>query len=148
VTRETRRVQWLTDLIRLEIMLWDRVDAALKQQHDLPLSAFETMYMIDRAPGAALRVGDLAQQLRVTSGAASKLADRIERNGWIRREADPGDRRVSRLVLTDAGRGLLAAAVRTYADDLADALDPVLGDDDQQHLHDLVRRLLDHGKQA
>jgi MarR family transcriptional regulator, organic hydroperoxide resistance regulator len=148
VIREQQRVQWLTDLIRLEIMLWDRIDAALKQQHDLPLSAFETMYMIDRAPGAALRVGDLAQRLRVTTGAASKLADRIERAGWIRRDADPADRRVSRLVLTGEGGTLLAAAVRTYAAELAGTVDPVLGDHDQQHLHDLVRRLLDHGKHA
>jgi DNA-binding MarR family transcriptional regulator len=148
VTRGQQRVQWLTDLIRLEIMLWDRVDAALKRQHGLPLSSFETMYMIDQAPGAALRVGDLAQRMRVTAGAASKLADRIERTGWIRRDADPDDRRVSRLVLTDDGRSLLEAATRTYADDLAGALDPVLGDHDQQQLHDLVRQLLDHRKQA
>jgi DNA-binding MarR family transcriptional regulator len=63
----------------------------------------------------------LGSALRATSGVAGKLADRIERNGWIRREADPGDRRVSRLALTDAGRTRLAAAGRTSIDDLAGA---------------------------
>ncbi len=32
------------------------------------------------------------------------VLDRMERDGLIRREADPGDRRVQRIVLTDEGR--------------------------------------------
>lgn len=142
MTQSNQRVQWLTDLIRLEILLWDRVDAGLKQEHGLPLSFFETLYLISQTPGGGLRIGDLAQRLRLTVGGTSKLADRIEAGGWIRRDADPADRRVSRLVLTPQGRRTLDAAIQTYATDLAATLDPVLSDSDQQHLHELVKRLL------
>jgi DNA-binding MarR family transcriptional regulator len=143
MSQPRQRVQWLTDLIRLEIQLWNRVDAGLKQEHGLPLSSFETLYMIFQAPGAALRIGDLAQRLNITVGGTSKLVDRIEADGWIRREADPADRRVSRVVLTPEGRRTLDAAYRTYATTLAGALDPVLAVSEQEHLHALVQRLLE-----
>jgi MarR family transcriptional regulator, organic hydroperoxide resistance regulator len=136
------RVQWLTDLVRLEIVLWDQIDARLRQQHALPLSYFETLYMVSRAPRTGLRIGDLAERLRITVGGTSKLADRIEAAGLIRRVADPADRRASRIVLTPAGRRTLASAIHTYSTDLAATLDPALTGAEQQQLHDLVRRLL------
>ena len=136
------RVQWLTDLIRLEIALCDRVDARLRERHDLPLSHFETLYLLYRGPGTGLRVGDLARRLRVTVGGTSKLVDRIEAAGLIRRIADPADRRASRIVLTPAGRRALSAAVDSYSTDLAATLDSALTGAEQKQLHELVIRLL------
>jgi DNA-binding MarR family transcriptional regulator len=136
------RVQWLSDLIRLEIVLWERVDSRLRQEHDLPLAFFESLYFISRSPGVGLRIGDLARALRVTVGGTSKLADRIELAGLIRREPDPEDRRASRLALTLAGKRKLAAAVRSYEAELASALDGALSTDEQHAMHNLVTRLL------
>ena len=137
-----RRIQWLSDLVRLEIALWDRIDARLKHAHDLPLAFFEALYFIGQSRDGSLRVGDLARALRVTVGGTSKLVDRVERAGLIRREADAADRRASRVALTDAGRRMLADASTTYEAELATVLDAELSTDEQQHLHHLVTRLL------
>jgi len=142
MSKEGRRVEWLTDLIRLEIMLWDQVDARLRREHELPLAYFETLYMISRS-NDGLRIGDLAQKLRVTVGGTSKLADRVEAAGLIRRDRDPVDRRASRVVLTSAGRRKLTAAIRTYEAELSARLDTVLDGDEQRRMHDLVMRLLE-----
>ncbi len=136
------RIQWLSDFIRLEIALWDRIDARLKHAHDLPLAFFEALYFIGHSRDGSLRVGDLARALRVTVGGTSKLVDRIERAGLIRREPDGDDRRASRVALTDAGRHKLADASKTYEAELATVLDATLSPDEQQRLHDLVTRLL------
>jgi DNA-binding MarR family transcriptional regulator len=57
------------------------------------------------AVGALLEVGptgvrQLAELMGVTTGAATRLVDRLERGGFVRRESDPSDRRrvVLRLV--------------------------------------------------
>jgi DNA-binding MarR family transcriptional regulator len=142
MTQPGSRVEWLTDLVRLEIVLWDQIDGRLKQDHDLPLAFFETLYMISRSAGMSLRIGDLAQRLRITVGGTSKLADRIQAAGLIRREPDPADRRASRVTLTPAGRHKLATAIRTYDADLTATLDAVLSDTEQRLMHDLVTRLL------
>jgi DNA-binding MarR family transcriptional regulator len=136
------RITWLSDLIRLEIALWNRIDDRLRREHDLSLAFFEALYAIGQARSASLRVGDLARALRITVGAASKLADRVEATGLIRRELDADDRRASRLALTDAGRHTLADASTTYEAELAAVLDATLNTDEQQRLHDLVTRLL------
>lgn len=137
------RIQWLRDLIGLEIVLWDRINTRLKQEHDLSLSFFESLYFIGQARDGSLRVGDLARALRITVGATSKLVDRIEAAGLIRRELDADDRRASRVALTDSGRRSLDEAITTYEAEIASVLDATLSADEQQHMYDLVIRLLD-----
>jgi DNA-binding MarR family transcriptional regulator len=136
------RIQWLSDLIRLETVVWDRIDARLKVEHDLPLAFFESLYFIARSRDGSLRVGELARALRVTVGGTSKLVDRVERAGLIRREPDGDDRRACRIVLTEAGEHTLAEARTTYEAEMATVLDAALSTEQQRHLHDLVTRLL------
>ena len=135
-------VDWLIDLIGLEIVLWNLVEARLREKHDLGLAAFETLYFVSRSPERSLRIGDLAHALRITVGGMSKVADRVERAGLISREPDPGDRRASRVALTRTGRHKLAAAIKTCEAELAGTLDAELTGEEQRLLHDLVRRLL------
>jgi len=142
-------IQWLSDLIRVEIVLWNRINARLLQAHDLSLAFFESLYSMAQSPDGTLRIGELARSLRITVGATSKLVDRMEAAGLIRRQLDAEDRRASRVVLTDAGKQALAAASTTYTVELAALLDTTLTTDEQQHLHTLVKRLLtvtDHGE--
>jgi MarR family transcriptional regulator, organic hydroperoxide resistance regulator len=142
MTHPDDRVQWLNDLIRLEIVLWDRIDAQLRHKHDLPLAYFQALTEISRASGGGLRVGDLAVQMRITVGGTSKLADRIESAGLVRRVADPADRRASRIVLTPAGRRVLTAATKTCSAEMASTVDPVLTGAQQRQMHTFVERLL------
>jgi DNA-binding MarR family transcriptional regulator len=66
-------------------------------------------------------------------GATSKLVDRIEAAGLLRREVDADDHRASRLALTDAGKRQLADASTTYEAEMAAVLDDTLSTDEQQH---------------
>jgi DNA-binding MarR family transcriptional regulator len=137
------RIEWLSDLVRLEIALWNRVDARLRAEHDLPLAFFWPLYVVERSRDERLRVGELATALGLTVGGTSKIVDRIERAGLIRREPDAADRRASRVALTDDGERKLRAASETYEAEMATVLDAVLSADQQRCLHGLVRRLLD-----
>jgi DNA-binding MarR family transcriptional regulator len=140
--RAVSGVAWATDLVRLEIAVWDRVNARLRDSHELPLAFFESLLFISRAPRGSMRVGDLALALRITVGGASKLVDRIERAGLIAREPDPDDRRASRVVLTVAGKRKLTAAVKTYEAEAGGILSGVLSPEEQHQMSDYVSRLL------
>jgi DNA-binding MarR family transcriptional regulator len=137
-----RGVAWASDLIRLEIALWDRVDTRLQESHALPLAFFEPMLVISRAPRGRMRVGDLARALRITVGGTSKLVDRIERAGFIAREPDPDDRRASRVALTTAGKRKLTAAVRSYEAEVGRILGGVLSPEEQAQMSDFVSRVM------
>ncbi len=147
----TTRIQWLSDLIRLEIALWDRIDDRLRKEHELPLAFFQSLFFIGHSPNGRLQVGELARAIRITVGGASKVVDRIEAAGLIRREAVADDRRACHLVLTPAGKRKLAGASETYEAEMAAVLDAALTADQLRRLHGLVTHLLtaiDNGASA
>ncbi len=70
-----------------------------------PLGESRVLFEIGAA-GAELR--DLRSRLRLDSGYMSRLVSSLEAAGLVRVEATPGDERVRRAELTDAGREELA----------------------------------------
>lgn len=57
-------------------------------------------------------MGELAKLLDISLGAATGLVDRLIQHGLVQRDADPHDRRIVRVRLTDAGRQAHDAAAR------------------------------------
>jgi len=115
--RPAELADMFSDLVRLETELWDLVDHRLRDDHDLPLSWFEPMQVMDRVVDC--RVVDIAEALSITVGGVSKLVDRIERAGWCRRAPNPNDARSSVVTLTDAGRRVLEIARGSLSNELA-----------------------------
>ena len=54
----------------------------------------------------------LAGRLGITPASAVRLIDRMERDGWVARQADPEDRRVKRVVPTDEARAMWRSVSR------------------------------------
>lgn len=104
------------DLVRLEIELWNAVDARLKAEFELTIARFEFLRAIDRIDGC--RVQDIASELSITVGGTSKLVDRIEASGYCVRGANPDDRRSSILKLTKSGQRVLARANKVFSEEL------------------------------
>lgn len=77
---------------------------------------------------------ELARAINVDTGAITRMLDRLEAKGFLRRERIPEDRRVVKVVLTDAGHAL------------ADQIMPIIADVLNQHLQgfseDEIRMLL------
>ncbi|MFQ6330463.1 MULTISPECIES: MarR family winged helix-turn-helix transcriptional regulator [unclassified Nocardia] len=69
---------------------------------------------LSRSPGRRLRMTDLAAQTRLSTSGITRLVDRLQRNGFVRREADAGDRRTSYAVLTAAGATRIARVLPAY----------------------------------
>jgi DNA-binding MarR family transcriptional regulator len=97
-----------SELVRLEIELWNAADARLRADFDLPLSRYEPMRVIERR--GSCRVNDIATELVITVGGTSKLIDRIETSGYCRRRPNPEDGRSSIVELTPSGKRLVAKA--------------------------------------
>ncbi len=72
-------------------------------------------YRILKLAGAGgERSAKLAERLAVAKPTLTAIADGLVAAGYARRETEPGDRRVVRLCLTDAGRDALDRADEAY----------------------------------
>lgn len=98
--------------------LLERLPAALdaQLQRDSGLTHFEhgLLFALDSAPARALRMSTLAGYASSTLSRLSRAISRLEARGWVRREADPADGRVTLAVLTDSGRDLVARSTPAH----------------------------------
>lgn len=87
------------------------------RETELSMSQFGVLFHLRRKRSSG--VTDLGDHLGVTSAAASQMLDRLVHQGLILRSADPNDRRVMQIVLTDKGSH---RARQDWLVDLADTL--------------------------
>src|SRR5215210_1707946 len=71
------------------------------------LSWYDLLWALRRQPEHRLRVNELAREVVLSPTAMSRFVDRAEAAGFVRREADPDDRRALQVALTDDGVALL-----------------------------------------
>lgn len=95
------------------------------------------------APDRALRGVDLCRQLLKSAGYVSRVIDRAEADGLVRRMPDPDDRRAQRIVLTEAGEAVLDTFVPLAVDVLNRTIYRVLDDHEVDALVDMLRRITD-----
>jgi DNA-binding MarR family transcriptional regulator len=107
----TDHLHLFEDLVRLETGLWNQLDGALKDADNLSLAWLLALRVLEADPGS--RVLDLAQDIGISPGGASKLVDRLVEAGLVSRVPDENDRRVSRLHLTADGRRAAVAGSAT-----------------------------------
>ena len=84
---------------------------------------------------------DLANQVLFSSGGFTKLADRMEQAGLIRREPCPDDRRAIFAVLTPEGRRVLDRALAVHLPGLQRYLCDPLDAQQRRELEAILRTL-------
>ncbi|MGN9837712.1 MarR family winged helix-turn-helix transcriptional regulator [Nonomuraea sp. H19] len=87
---------------------------------------FETVIRLARSPGQALRMSDLAAQTGLSTSGMTRVVDRLEREGLVKRKACASDRRASYAALTDAGRERLESVLPQHLQDIDDYLTSLL----------------------
>jgi DNA-binding MarR family transcriptional regulator len=97
-------------MLRAHRELVARLDAELIRDHNLPLSSYEVLITLADAPGQRLRMGELANELLLSRSGLTRLIDRLERQGLVKRRRCPEDARGWYAQLTEAGREKLVAA--------------------------------------
>lgn len=116
-------VPWLSDeemrawlaYIDLSTLLDDYLDRQLKRDARMSHAVYTLLSRLSAAPGASLRMSDLAEQLKITRGRLSHTLARLEERGWASRRDDQDDKRGQVAVLTDDGAAALALAAPGHA---------------------------------
>jgi DNA-binding MarR family transcriptional regulator len=91
-------------------------DLGRELEHDvgMPLAWYDVLLQLAEAPERRLRMADLADAVLLSRSGLSRLVDRIQRAGLVRRERSEEDLRSTFTVLTAEGVHRLRAAVPVH----------------------------------
>jgi DNA-binding MarR family transcriptional regulator len=123
-------------------VLVERVGADLMAATSLPLGSYNVMRLLHEAPGGRLRLSELARAVHLTRSGVTRLANRLERAGILRREGEARDRRGLCAVLTDRGRDELRRARAVFVRAVAEHFGSYLSDGEAETLNVVLSRIV------
>lgn len=93
---------WLR-LLKLSRRIEGELRENLRTGHATTLPRFDVMAALSRA-GKGMKMSELSGALRVSNGNVTGIVDRLVEEGFVVRASVEGDRRASRISLTELGR--------------------------------------------
>lgn len=106
------------------------LDDELQAEHGLPLTSYEVLLYLAEAPGNRLRMSELASSLLLSQSGVTRLVDRLEREGLVRRERCEEDGRGFFAVLNREGEARFREVRPTHLAGVRRLfLDPLSSDD-------------------
>src|SRR5919197_6042956 len=91
-------------LLRAHDQLTRALDADLSEAHGLPLASYEVLLFLARAPDGRMRMAELADSVLLSRSGVTRLVDRLEGEGLVKRTRCPEDARGLYAGITEAGR--------------------------------------------
>ncbi len=131
-------------LIETHNELMNAATKGLEREVGLPVPWLGVLIRLARSPGQRLRMSELARDMTMSTSGLTRLIDRVEAAGHVRREACPSDRRGLLAVLTDEGRQVIVDVAPHHVADLDRYLAGALTDDEVAQLTGLLRQVRDH----
>ncbi|NRI67575.1 MarR family transcriptional regulator [Rhodococcus sp. MS16] len=133
------RERELTDVVLSVARTIRRRQVAALEPFGLSPSQSRALRVLTRV-GEPVRLGFLAEKLRIVPRSATDVVDSLEAAGWVKRTPDPHDRRAVLLELTDAGAALAAEVARAQRRESSDIFDD-LDDTERVVLTELLERV-------
>lgn len=99
----------VTSLVRVHQLMQQRIDEVLRPL-ELSFARYEVLRLLSFSRAGALPMTRLGSLLQVHPTSVTSAVDRLEKQGFVRRERGPADRRVVLASLTDAGRDVVERA--------------------------------------
>ncbi|MFF4546743.1 MarR family winged helix-turn-helix transcriptional regulator [Streptomyces sp. NPDC001406] len=110
--------------------LEQRIDAALRERCGIHHTMFELLLRLYRTPGEEVSQRSLGDELVLTSSGTTRLIDRMEESGLVRRRPSPTDRRVTVVEATEQGCAVFLKAAAVHAEVVEECfVTPVAGGD-------------------
>ncbi|MEW2494141.1 MarR family winged helix-turn-helix transcriptional regulator [Streptomyces nodosus] len=137
---------WLTDeeqriwraYMQAVTLLEDHLDRQLQRDAGMPHVYYGLLVKLAEAPRRRLRMTELARRAKITRSRLSHAVARLEKNGWVRREDCPSDKRGQLAVLTDEGYEVLARTAPGHVAAVRQALFDRLTLEQQQSLGQMM----------
>ncbi len=127
--------------LRTHTHLLRRLEQGLQANRKISIGSYDVLVQLAEAPGNRLRMSELAEAVLLSRSGLTRLVDRLQKDGLVRREPDPGDARGTFTVLTAQGRDALRDASTVHLAQVAELVLDRLSDSELRQLHGLMIKL-------
>ena len=103
-------------LLEAHARVTQQLDAQMRAEHGLSLSAYEVLMFLSDAPRRRMRMSEIAERVLLSRSGCTRLVDRLAEQGYAVRGADATDGRGLHAELTEDGLAKVAAARATHHD--------------------------------
>lgn len=101
-------------VLRTHAALVPELGRRVEEATGLPLSWYDVLLELNRAPGRRLRMTDLGERVVLSRTRVSRIAGAMADAGLVEQHPDPDDGRATLAALTPKGRAALRRAAPTY----------------------------------
>ncbi|MFJ2025193.1 MarR family winged helix-turn-helix transcriptional regulator [Streptomyces sp. V2I9] len=148
-TASTGAPRWLTDeeqhtwraYLHATTLLEDHLDRQLQRDAGMPHTYYGLLVQLSQAPRRRMRMTELARNAKITRSRLSHAIARLEKNGWVRREDCPSDKRGQNAVLTDDGYAMLRRSAPGHVEAVRQAMFDRLTPEQVSSLGEIMRVL-------
>ena len=135
------RVGVWRDFLRAHATVTRDLERDLVARAGLPLAWYDVLLQLAEAPGRRLRMAELADRVLLSRSGLTRLIDRLQAEGLVRRERSADDARGTFTVLTPEGFERLRAAAPVHLAGIRDHWLLHFSDDDLRLLGGLLGRV-------
>jgi DNA-binding MarR family transcriptional regulator len=123
--------------------LIDILDAELQDERGITLGWYDALVHLEEADDG-LRMNELAGRILLSKSGLTRVIDRMEEAGLVRRERPPDDRRVVKVFITSAGLETLQAARTVHRRGIQEHFVQHLDPSELAALADTLENVRDH----
>ncbi|MFE3659895.1 MarR family winged helix-turn-helix transcriptional regulator [Streptomyces sp. NPDC059165] len=120
-------------------LLEDSLDRQLQRDAGMPHVYYGLLVQLAEAPRRRMRMTELAKDAKITRSRLSHAIARLEKNGWVRREDCPSDKRGQNACLTEEGFDVLKKAAPGHVTAVRQALFDRLTPEQVRQLGEITR---------
>lgn len=128
----------VTSIMRAHQLMLARVDETLRP-FGLTFARYELLTLLSFSRSGRMPMASASSRLQVHPTSVTNTVDRLEAQGFVRREPHPTDGRATLIVLTDEGRALSERATAALNREVFEK--PGLSADDTDELVRLIARM-------
>ena len=127
------------------LALIDVLGAEFERDTDLTFQTYDVLVHLEDDPDG-LRMNELAERILYSKSGLTRVVDRLERDGYVRRVRPENDRRSIFVVLTDEGRSAMEQARRHHRRGIEEHFARHLTDADIKALNRAFAKLREHAR--
>ena len=135
------RRTWLA-LVGLLIRLPAALESQLQRDSGISHFEYQVLAVLSETSERTLRMSELAVLSEGSLPRLSQVVGRMEKRGWVRREADPADGRYTLAILTDEGLAKVVEAAPGHVEMVRSLVFDPLTKANSRQLREIGRRIM------